>query len=63
MDNGTHSLFKRVAGKLGWIGPGGLDSAEKEVRGSMGMCLLLSLDCLYITSTTSFNVNGEKQVL
>ncbi|KAJ8338387.1 hypothetical protein SKAU_G00373530 [Synaphobranchus kaupii] len=36
MDNDTQSLFKRVAGKLGWIGPGGLDSAEKELVGRIG---------------------------
>ncbi|XP_061092077.1 germ cell nuclear acidic protein [Conger conger] len=36
MDNGTDSLFKRVAGKLGWTGPGGLDSVEKELVRSIG---------------------------
>ncbi|KAJ8390069.1 hypothetical protein AAFF_G00110830 [Aldrovandia affinis] len=36
MDSDTHGLFKRVAGKLGWTGPGGLESAEKELKGRIG---------------------------
>ncbi|KAI1898958.1 hypothetical protein AGOR_G00077740 [Albula goreensis] len=36
MDSATQSLFKRVAGKLGWNGPGALDSAEKELSERIG---------------------------
>ncbi|KAG7464941.1 hypothetical protein MATL_G00170980 [Megalops atlanticus] len=36
MDGDTHSLFQRVAGKLGWTGHGGLDSAEKQLIKSIG---------------------------
>ncbi|KAJ8254914.1 hypothetical protein GJAV_G00198780 [Gymnothorax javanicus] len=36
MDHDTHSLFKRVVAKLGWNGPGGLDSAKEELVRSTG---------------------------
>ncbi|XP_036404427.1 acidic repeat-containing protein [Megalops cyprinoides] len=36
MDGDTRSLFQRVAGKLGWSGHGGLDSAEKQLIKRIG---------------------------
>nr|XP_015206813.1 PREDICTED: uncharacterized protein LOC102686616 [Lepisosteus oculatus] len=36
LDSSTRDLFQRVAGKLGWSNPGGLESAEQELLRSVG---------------------------
>ncbi|XP_028815828.1 germ cell nuclear acidic protein [Denticeps clupeoides] len=58
MERDTQALFLRVSEKLGWIGSGGLDTAEKKLQNSIKKSRRLAVEC-----TSSWEEESPKSQL